>query len=271
MVACRGTRGMIRLLPLALSCLALAPAPTAAQFGVFDALGSRFSDVSFYGTVGGLLPERDEIASDRLWSFGIEALFEVGSVSRPLAGATPPPGDSVEIRWTGREVVRRGAETDTVDTYEVHEVTPRVPRVDIWTFEVGLGYGQLTGFESATEGLELKGSVRDLPALSLYASYEPLGAYFGLRSGFMRFQGLQIIDAEGVSYAGSAESFLAGLAVGQAFQVMDLFVFLEGAYTFRSFPSVSWGNDVPPPGTPREISLSAWSLATGVQFGIGGN
>ena len=43
-----------------------------------------------------------------------------------------------------------------------------------------------------------------------------------------------------------------------------------GAYTFRVFPSVSWDGDVPPVGTPREISLSSWSVATGVQFGVGG-
>jgi hypothetical protein len=255
---------------LSLALLFLAPEPAYAQFGVFDALARRFSDVSFYGGLGGLLPESNQVVADRLWSFGIEALFEVGTVSRPAPGPAPAAGDSVELRWTGREVTRRGSGADTVDTYEVREVVRSVPRIAIWTFEVGVGYGQVAGLDSPVEGLTLKGSVRELPALSLYATYEPVGTYFGLRSGFMRFQGLQSIDTDGVSYAGDAESFLAGAAVGQSFEVMDLFLFVEGAYTFRFFPSVSWGGGVPPAGTPREISLSGWSVATGVQFGVGG-
>jgi hypothetical protein len=249
----------------------LAPAPARAQFGIFDALASRFSDVSFYGTAGGLLPGSDDIEAGRLWSFGIEALFEIGTVTREVGPAPAAPADSVELRWTGREVVRRGATADTVDTYAVDEVEPEpAPTETIWTFEIGLGYSQLSGFDASTPGLTLKGSVRDLPSMSLYATYEPLGGYFGLRSGFMRFQGLQVIDAEGVAYEGDAESFLAGFALGQAFEVHRLFVFAEGAYTFRFFPSVSWGGGVPPAGTPREISLSGWSVGVGVQFGVGG-
>jgi hypothetical protein len=255
---------------LALALFALTPQPAVGQLGVFDALGQRFSDVSFFGSVGGLLPTSNEVTSDRLWTFGIEALFEIGTVSRPVAGAIAPARDSVELRWTGREVVRRGSTTDTVDTYEVRKVVPEVPEVTLWTFEVGVGYGQLTGFDASEEGLSLKGAVRDLPALSLYATYEPVGAYFGLRSGFMRFQGLQLIDPAGVSYAGQAESFLAGLILGQSFDVMGLLLFAEGAYTFRFFPSVSWSGDMPPVGTPREISLSNWSVGTGIQFGVGG-
>jgi hypothetical protein len=255
---------------LLVAAAASIPTQARAQFGIFDSLGERFSDVSFYGSMGGLLPASDEVSAGRLWSFGIEALFEVGTVSRVVGPAPEPPADSVELHWTGREVVRRGRTADTVDTYEVRAVAAPVPVTEtVWTFEVGVGYGQLNGLESATPGLELKGSVRDLPSLSLYATYEPLGGYFGLRSGFMRFQALQVIDADGVAYAGEAESFLAGGAVGQAFRVRDLYFFAEGAYTFRFFPSVSWGGDVPPAGTPREISLSGWSLGAGVQFGVG--
>src|SRR2546423_13134546 len=46
-----------------------------------------------------------------------------------------------------------------------------------WTLELALGYNYLTGFQSTNPALDLRGSMRALPEISVYATYEkaPLG------------------------------------------------------------------------------------------------
>lgn len=62
-----------------------------------------------------------------------------------------------------------------------------------------------------------------------------------MRSGFAKLQGLQVIDGEGQTFGGEAESFMAGVAAGEFIQILSLSVFVEGAYTWRDFPSVRRG------------------------------
>jgi hypothetical protein len=248
-------------------CLLLVPAPAAAQFGVYDALARSFSDVSFSGSVGGL-GRSSGVRADRLTSFGIEVLLEIGSVSRATGPATR--ADSVTLQWRERQVVRSASGVDTVDTYAVATVAAVQPVTQVWLFELGVGYGQTTGFESAVSDLELKGAVRDLPTVSLYASYVPLGTYFALRSGFMRFHALQVIDAQGRSFAGDADAFMAGAGLGQVIRMLNLYFFVEAGYNVRMFPSVQWAGS-PPPEAPREITASNWSVGAGIQFSLGRN
>lgn len=256
-------------LGIALCCCILLPAPAAAQFGIYDALARTFSDVSFSGSVGGLAGSGTGVRADRLSAFGIEVLLEIGSVSRP-AGPAPARPDSVALRWTEMRVVRSAEGVDTVNTYVVSPVTDATPAVPVWLFELGVGYGQVTGYGSAAPGLELKGAIRDLPTVSLYASYVPTGTYFALRSGFMRFHALQVIDEAGRAYAGDADALRAGAAVGQVLRLLNLDFFVEAGYAIRSFPSVQWSGS-PPPTAPREIRANDWSLGGGIQFNLGRN
>jgi hypothetical protein len=142
-----------------------------------------------------------------------------------------------------------------------------------WTFEMGLGYGQLFGFQAGDPQFDLRGQVRDLPAVTLYATYDPLGTYFGVRSGFMKVQGLQVYNEAGNVFAGEADSFLVAGVVGGSTEFQGITVFLEGAYSVRHFPSVEWSSlqfSVPlDTGLPRELSFSSWTIGTGVQFGLG--
>ena len=261
---------------LAVTALALVtlPAPADAQFGVFDALARRFSDVSFFGSAGGLLPESDELRSGTTTSFGVEVLFEIGSIERTLSASgrqdAEPPADSVVIRWTRMEVIRNADGVDTVYTYEVERRPPPSPPTEtVWIFELGVGYGQLAGFDARDRSLDLKGSIRSLPFLSLYGSYEPIGVYGGLRSGFMTTEGLQVFDSEGTVFSGDADSFLAGVVLGYSIEVLGINIFAEGAYTVRDFPSVEWKGGTLPAGIPREMSLSGWNLGGGIQFSVG--
>jgi hypothetical protein len=255
---------------LTAALLAVLPGTTHAQFGVYDALARRFSDVSFYMHTGGLAPRPASLGADRLSAYGIEVLLEIGTVSRP-AGPPRPPADSVAFTWTEMRVTTGTDGTDTVRTYTVRRAAAVQPTVPIWVFELGVGYGQITGFSSAVPGLEIRGAVRELPTVSLYAGYEPSGTYFALRSGFIRFQGLQAWDSEGRNFAGEAESFLAGAALGQALDLGGITIFAEAGYSLRPFPSIRWSGAQVPPMVPRGLNLHGWTLGGGIQFSLGTN
>lgn len=250
------------------ACIAFA-LPASGQLGAIESLASRVSDLSFYATFG-TVADGGPLESDFLGisSYGMEVLFEVGTIDRVVEEA-PPPEDSVVVRWTRMVVEQRGRRADTTYTYEVEPAPEPEPVLEpVWTFEMGLGYGEISGYQSASVGVDLRGVIRELPSISLYASYEPLGFYGGLRSGFMRLEGLQLYLDDGDVVAGKADSFLAGVLIGQAWEVLGLNVFLEGAWTIRDFPSVEW--DAAPPPDFRSLDLTGWSVGTGVQFSVGG-
>jgi hypothetical protein len=252
--------------------LLIQPSPASAQFGALEALAKNVTDVSFNGGVGGLLPSSSLMSSGRRTSsFGVELLFQIASVERPLPGARPQqPTDSVQITWSRMEVVRSNEGADTTYFYDVEETRPRPPPIrTIWTVEMGIGYGQLSGFDLADRSLQLRGSVRTLPAASVYASYEPWSTYFGVRTGFMKTKGLQVIELDtGDTFSGESEAFLAAALLGYAWSIGDFWAFTETAYTVRYFPSVEWKRGTLPPGVPTDLRLSGWSVTLGIQFSI---
>jgi hypothetical protein len=258
-----------RFLWFGLAWTALLPAaPAAAQFGVYDSLARRFSDVSFSAHTGGLAGAAGSLTADRLTHFGIEVLLAVGSVNRVTGPAAP--GDTVALRWREMRVVNSPAGADTINTYDVVRLTHPAPSVPVWAFEIGVGYGQTAGYETNLPGLRLAGGIRDLPAISLYASFVPTGSYIAARSGYMRFHGLQLFDDQGETWTGDAESFMAGGAIGQVMTLLNIDFFAEAGYSARSFPSVRWSG--PTRGDlPRSISAHNWSIGVGMQFGIGSN
>ena len=267
-----------RRLPAALllaATLALAlPAPAEAQLGAIEAFARRVSDLSFYFTVGGVSGADSAVEQEPggVRAFGVELLFEVAEITRPVKGASAPPrADSVRRVWTGMEVVHSEEGVDTVYTYEIERVPPPAPPTEpVWVMEMGLGYGQLQGYELEDATLEMNVSLRELPSVSLYASYEPWGNYFGLRTGFMRAQALQVTNEEDASFSGDADAFLFGGLVGYAWALEDLWLFLETGYTLRIFPSVQWRAQSPgtplDPRLPRELDVSGWFVSTGLQF-----
>lgn len=249
----------------------LAPAPASAQFGALEALAGNVTDLSFVGGVGGLFPRATNMASgQKTFTFGVELLFNIAAVEHPKPGAqqTAPP-DSVRLTWSRMEVVRSAEGADTVYYYDVKGVPPLLATDTIWSVEMGIGYGQVSGFALADQTLQLRGSIRDLPAASVYASYEPWSTYFGVRTGFMKAKSLQVLDQDtGVTSSGETEAFLAGFLMGYAWSLGDFWAFTEAAYTVRYFPSVEWSGGALPEGVPTDLQLSGWSLSTGIQFPI---
>jgi hypothetical protein len=242
--------------------------PLQAQLGAVEALLDRVTDVSFYVSSGNLSPGTEGVGTGGygLASYGLELLFSIGSVSRPLPGFEGQAGDTVALEWVQTTLTRRGAYTDTTDVFEVRTVTLEVPSESVWLFELGLGYGQAVGFRAKGTEVELRGTIRDLPSVSFYASYEPMGGYFGLRSGFMTMHALQFYDAEGTVYSGEAESFLASGLLGYAKEVLGFNLFAEGGYSLRYFPSVVWSVDTLTPEVPPALNLSSWFISGGIQF-----
>lgn len=138
--------------------------------------------------------------------------------------------------------------------------------------ELALGYNYLTGFRSANPALDLRGSMRTLPELSVYATYEKMGRiepYVGIHTGLLDLWHTQAYDAEGQQYSLSSESFQAGITSG----IVVKGVWVEGSYRIRNFPSLEWtlpgDATVVPSEFPRSIDLSGWSLRAGYQFSIG--
>ena len=266
----RGAGFRFLLAPAIALAAGLFPPPAAAQLGGLEGLARRINSANFYVSHGGLAPDRDDI-SERgrgLRAFGVETLIEIRTVTRPIPG-TSTERDTANVRWTAMEIVRRQGQADTIYHYEVETVTASPRSEDLWLFELGLGYGQVSGFKSGRADLDLRGSVRDLPAVSLYATYEPRNLYFGVRSGFMKLHNFQVYDEAGEVYEGKAESFLAGGVFGYAPEWRDMIPFVEFGYTIRDFPSIDWSEDVVPPGIPRDLSVSGWSIGVGIQFSVG--
>lgn len=247
---------------LAFAVLGLWTSPAAAQFGLVESLFDRVTDISFYASRGALWPHSSEVKAEHgLRGFGVELLFEVDAVKRRVA---PPPADSVVLRWKERQVTRQGASADTVDTYAV-EKRPDEGLEEVWEFELALGYGQVTGFALRAPGLDLHGSVLDLPAITLYATHVASGVYAGLRTGMVQTHALRLYEPGGTVYKASADAFALGGALGWGHEVRGTFPFLEAAWAGRSIPSLEWDADALPAGAPRQLRLSGWSVSAGVQ------
>jgi hypothetical protein len=261
--------------PLAIALLAalLAPGGAAAQFGPIEALASRVSDLSFYYGTGGITSGSAALAPNPwgVTSFGVEMLFEVARVPSGAARARLAEAGPVERRVLERIEVRQGPDrADTIYHYDVVRVQPSYADDEIlWTMEVGIGYGQTEGLRLRDPELEMTAMLRNLPAVTVYVSYEPLGTYVGLRTGLMRTESLQVIDAAGTVYRGRGEAFQMGVLAGYALAVRPTYLFLETGYLLRTFPSVEWTAPGPlPPGIPRRLDASGWTLVAGIQFPV---
>jgi hypothetical protein len=140
--------------------------------------------------------------------------------------------------------------------------------------ELAIGYSQLAGFRGGD--INLRGSIEELPALTLYTTFVT-GTWFdfygGLRSGLTQLKGVRVLSGDSI-FHGDASTVQFGL-VGPAL----LFgnpggnwgVFLEPAWTIRKFDTVKWGDGVPPGQVLRGLDFSTFTLAIGgqIEFGDG--
>lgn len=253
-------------------CLAAAlalPAPVQAQLGLVEGLFRNVTDVAFYYARSEPLPDRDELETGDfgIYGFGVELLFGVGANTRRRVIAAADPG---AVRYVPRElrVERAGGDVDSVFVYDVVRPGATVQVDTLWLFELGIGYGQLAGFDLAAEGTSMSGAVRELPALSFYATHDPSGVYFGVRSGLLQTNALSVYLSDGTSVTGSAQTFQLGGVLGYGVDIGPMFPFVEAGYMLRHFPGLEWRSSTVPPEVPRTLTLSGWQVLVGVQVGL---
>ena len=142
-------------------------------------------------------------------------------------------------------------------------------------FDLGIGYGQLDGVATMSP-YELRGYVRELPSVTLYATYrfnQYVGLYSGARTGIISLQDAQLFvprDTSTSLFTISATTFEIGVPVGLDIQLTEGVHFTaEFAYARRNFNSLSFNPATSiPKDYPHSMDMSGRSIAIGFQFPI---
>jgi hypothetical protein len=253
------------------------PARARAQIGFEDLLGS-ITDISVSGTCWSTRSEaiRSSECPGGRNGYGLEVLWALAKV--PLRGET-----KTETTWvpSQKRVIHREGRVDTVTVLTPKEKEDTTGyRVLI---ELGLGYSQFSGFTSTDDRFELRGTVREVPSVAVYASLEGpphsvvehINPYVGIRSGLIMLSDVQLFTPvtgdSTTAYRGSAEVFQVGGAVGISAGNDVASVFLEAQLNLRRFTSVDWtgGAGGTIPGfLPRGLDFTGASLSVGVQVHV---
>lgn len=203
--------------------------------------------------------------------YGFEILWGMRPIH--IAGRQTKPDSWKVIQKQERQ--DGGPVTSTTFTYQRVEGTS----TSTWAIlpELALGYSQFSGFGSTDSTYELRGTVRELPAVTLYGTVQGPGIlkivapYLGLRTGLIQLQNTQVIDSldskTAVAYTGTATAFQVGGAVGLAIGIGPINLTTEAAYHIRRFPSVHWGASVPA-RIPRSLDFSGPAFTIGLQVGL---
>lgn len=260
-----------------LLALAFAP-PARGQLGVEDVLES-VTDISVSGSCWSTRSaslRRADCPGGRN-GYGLEVMWELKTIH---LGQRP----RVDTAWveSQKTVTLRDGRADTVTTLVMQTAEQES---DGWSLliELALGYSQFSGFQSADDRYDLRGTVREQPSLAIYASLSGPGLlqrfspYVGVRSGLVRLNDVTLFtpadadEEETTAYTGHAEVFQVGGALGLALDVGPASWFVEGQLNLRRFPSVDWtaGAGGTLPGfLPRALDFSGPSLSVGLQIHI---
>ncbi len=196
----------------------------------------------------------------------VTGLFDsVNSISFSVGGGQIVGDTELEADCLGGNVCAMGI-----------EVFLDLPSPDGIELELGLGTSFLRGFEAKEPTLDLRGSVRTLPVVSVFVTRPEVfgGAvvqpYAGLNFGFAQLWNMRGYDAEGTQYEVDSEAFEVGVTVGAFVNAAILSgLFVEGTYRHRRFDSLDWtipGAPQLPAGWPRELNVSTAFVTVGWQF-----
>jgi hypothetical protein len=266
----------------------MAPAPLAAQIGV-ESLLSNVTDISFslscWKDNSPSLQEKGSCINERN-GYGVEVLWGLRSIpiGRGLKGSAAAPDTTWEV--VEKEVRFDGATSDSTRMY-ARKLKPKDdPRQWSVFLELGLGYGQFSGFESANPAFDVRGTVREIPSLTLYGTLNHkkflryAQPYIGVRTGLIQLHNAQIfsqIKADSVVnpdtvavFTGGAQAFQLGGVAGIGLELGPAHFFVEGAYHVRRFPSIQWtsGTNRMPADLPRSFDFTGTTISVGVQVHI---
>jgi opacity protein-like surface antigen len=140
-----------------------------------------------------------------------------------------------------------------------------------WQYELSVGYGQITGFQSRNPSLEMHGVMRLTPEVSFYVTrnIHPVSPYIGIHSGLVSLSGVQVYDSANTVYSFSANTLQLGATAGLYFPHN---IYLDVGYRYRAFQSLNWTlpQDVIrlPAGWPRSLNMTALQATLGIEFDI---
>jgi hypothetical protein len=158
------------------------------------------------------------------------------------------------------------------------EVLINLKSGDNISYELGLGASYLRGYQAEEPSLDLRASLRALPTVSLYTTWEgePVSRYLGLGFGLVELWNAQAYGPSGQPWDVEAEAFEVVLSGGLYLE--ETFaegLFVEGGYRFRNFHSVTWTPtdeaDALPPEWPRSLDFSGPFLSLGWQLQLDGD
>ena len=157
------------------------------------------------------------------------------------------------------------------------EVFLDLPSPEAVELELGLGTSFLRGFEAVEPTLDLRGSLRTLPVISVYVTRPGiLGTsrvqpFAGLNVGFAQLWNARAYDAEGVQHELDGEAFEFGATAGAFVNVTSVSgLFVEMSLRQRRFDSLDWNLAGPalPAGWPRQLNASTLLVSVGWQFWV---
>ncbi|NNF58067.1 MAG: hypothetical protein HKN04_07475 [Rhodothermaceae bacterium] len=155
------------------------------------------------------------------------------------------------------------------------EVLIDLPSVGNTYFELGLGTSLTRGFDAAEPSLDLRGSLRTLPTIAVYASQlglpddSPILPYVGAGFGFSELWNARGYTEDGTIIPVDADTYEFGASAGFYVNAGPFRGFYtEAGYRQRNFESLIWDTDQLPAGWPRSIDASGFELKVGWQFVI---
>jgi hypothetical protein len=252
------------------------PLSAGAQGSLIEGLVKNATDINVFGlitgTPGGPVTSR---APHGARGMGFELSYDL---SDPGASAGAAPTGAKQSDTTAAKKPP-GADTSKGKP-ETDKAQPFFPVLwnDTIRIELAVGYAQSGGYKSRVARNDFYMSLRDLPALTVYASpisapkgalrYLFLGAvpFVGVRTGLVSIQSGHAYS-DTATYGVGGQTFQLGGAVGLSWDVGNFSLFSEGSYVRRQFPSVDWsvsGRGVVPAAFPKSINFSGFTLSTGL-------
>ncbi|HEX6368401.1 MAG TPA: hypothetical protein VF006_05680 [Longimicrobium sp.] len=191
----------------------------------------------------------------------VEGLFdEVSAVTIFYQTGLVPSSDEVEVEGG---MLHGGGTEVLINLRSGNDVS----------YELGLGASYLRGYRAVEPSLDLRASLRALPTVSLYTTWErePVSRYLGLGFGLIELWNAQAYGPSGEPWDVAANAFevvlSGGLYLEQSFAEG---LFVEGGWRFRNFHSVRWtatdDDDELPAEWPRSLDFSGPFLSLGWQL-----
>jgi hypothetical protein len=264
--------------------LMLFPQVAAAQFAVLENLFKNFTDVNLYWINGGFANRPPALtgggAGDpaKAWGLnglGFEASFQVGEY---WPKTRPPERKRCDSACVDTVSIKVQGSKEPPTTYTL---TPKKRTgCEDCRLSAGLavGYSEVRGFESILPGVDIRGSLRELPAISLYVTYLTEGRvapYFGVRTGLAQLNNFRAyVSTDGASdqtFGAGATTFELGLALGGILDVGAVTLFAEPSFTYRKFSSLDWSNinGNVADALPRSLDFSTYNILLGAQVELG--